>query len=234
MHIVHAILTDSFAGSERYAVELANAQAGDHQVTMVLHRDAGQARPDALAHRLSPQVRPVFVSGFPWLAALRARRVIDALAPDVAHAHLSWACKSLAGVRRARARIATLHIRYKPQQHARLDGLIAIAPWQLAEVPAGCGLAEAEAFCRQVARQHGAQCFHMAGAVGGGREEFQHLRPGVQGVEGLAGGGEAGRHLQAAAWRVRSSPCSQPMASWNSMRLWWRRMRQRIRGSSGC
>jgi glycosyltransferase involved in cell wall biosynthesis len=136
MHIVHAILTDSFAGSERYAVELANAQAGDHQVTMVLHRDAGQARPDALAHRLSPQVRPVFVSGFPWLAALRARRVIDALAPDVAHAHLSWACKSLAGVRRARARIATLHIRYKPQQHARLDGLIAIAPWQLAEVPA--------------------------------------------------------------------------------------------------
>lgn len=32
-------------------------------------------------------------------------------------------------------RIATLHIRYKPQQHDGLDGLIAIAPWQLAAMP---------------------------------------------------------------------------------------------------
>ena len=69
------------------------------------------------------------------LAAWRARQRVDAIAPDIAHAHLSWGCKALAGVRSAGARVATLHIRYKPQQHARLDGLIAIAPWQLADVP---------------------------------------------------------------------------------------------------
>lgn len=31
--------------------------------------------------------------------------------------------------------MATLHIQYKPGQHAPLDGLIAIAPWQLAAIP---------------------------------------------------------------------------------------------------
>ena len=31
--------------------------------------------------------------------------------------------------------MATLHIYYKKQQHAKLDGLIAIAPWQLADIP---------------------------------------------------------------------------------------------------
>jgi glycosyltransferase involved in cell wall biosynthesis len=137
MKIVHVILTSSFAGSERYAIELANAQARHHHVTVVLHRRAAQQRPDALAHRLDPAVAQVLVDGWPMLAAWRARRQVEALAPDIAHAHLSWACKSLAGVRRAGARVATLHIHYKPQQHARLDGLIAIAPWQLADVPAG-------------------------------------------------------------------------------------------------
>ena len=89
MKIVHTILTASFAGSERYAVELANAQAADHQVTVVLHRDAAQPRPDAIAHRLVPAVDRVFVAGFPMLAALRARQRIedlrerDALAPVV-------------------------------------------------------------------------------------------------------------------------------------------------------
>ncbi|MDH4393358.1 MAG: glycosyltransferase family 4 protein [Aquabacterium sp.] len=139
MKIVHTILTPSFAGSERYAVELANAQAAAHRVTVVLHHDAAQERPDAIAHRLHPAVDRVLVGGFPMLAALRARQRINALAPDIVHAHLSWACKAAAGARKAGARIASLHIHYKPQQHARLDGLIAIAPWQLADVPADHG-----------------------------------------------------------------------------------------------
>jgi len=136
MKIVHVILTKHFAGSERYAVELANAQARSHQVTVVLHADAAQARPYAIAHRLDSSVQRAFVSGLPMLAAWRARWLVDRIAPEIAHAHLSWACKGIGGARRAGARVASLHIRYKPQQHAGLDGLIAIAPWQLADVPA--------------------------------------------------------------------------------------------------
>lgn len=134
MRIVHLILTRCFAGSERYAVELANAQAAcGHEVSMVLRHAAMQDRPDAIAHRLDSRVR---VEGIGELfQALQARRVVRRLQPDVAHAHLSRACVALRGLRSPPLRVATLHIQYKPRQHADLDALIAIAPWQLADIP---------------------------------------------------------------------------------------------------
>ncbi|HQY78044.1 MAG TPA: glycosyltransferase, partial [Rhodoferax sp.] len=54
------------------------------------------------------------------------------------HAHLSDGSKALGGLRDLRGkvlRVATLHMRYKPQQHAHLDALVAIAPWQLDAIP---------------------------------------------------------------------------------------------------
>lgn len=136
MRIAHLILTRRFAGSERYAVELANAQAaaGD-EVVMVLRRAAAQSRPDAIAHRLAPEVRLELVPDL--FAQWHARRRVRRLRPQVAHAHLSGACRALQGLRRDTClRVATLHIAYKPQQHAALDALVAIAPWQLEAVPA--------------------------------------------------------------------------------------------------
>lgn len=135
MKIVHIILTPRFAGSERYAIELANAQSAHHEVSVILHRRAAEARPDALAHRLLPAVRQIHVGGWWWWTRWQVRRALQALAPDVAHAHLSLACRSLRGFAMPGLRVATLHIRYKPQQHADLDALIAIAPWQVPEVP---------------------------------------------------------------------------------------------------
>lgn len=134
MRIAHVILTSRFAGSERYALELAAAQAAaGEEVHLLLRRRALQARPDALGHRVGPGV---VVHAVPdWLPAWHGRRRLDALAPDVAHGHLSAGCRAVAGCRRAGARVATLHIAYKPRQHARLDGLVAIAPWQMAAIP---------------------------------------------------------------------------------------------------
>ena len=57
--IVHLLFTHSFAGTERHAIELANAQAQTHEVTMLLHRRAAQPRDTALAHRLDPRDRAV-------------------------------------------------------------------------------------------------------------------------------------------------------------------------------
>lgn len=137
MKIVHLLLTPRFAGSERYAVELANAQAAaGHEVTMILHRRGAEARPDAIAHRLDPRVRQVHVGGWRPFAIMAARRAVEAAAPDVAHAHLSLACRALHGLRTPALRVATLHINYKPAQHRALDALVAIAPWQLDAVPA--------------------------------------------------------------------------------------------------
>lgn len=134
MRIVHLLLTRRFAGSERYALELAQAQAqAGHDVSMVL-RSAGRGdHPDSIARRVSPAVRVVVVPD--WLAWWHARRVVAKMDADVAHAHLSGGCRALRGLRGRVLRVATLHIHYKPQQHAHLDGLVAIAPWQLASIP---------------------------------------------------------------------------------------------------
>lgn len=134
MKIAHLILTRRFAGSERHAVELANAQArAGHEVHFVLCRSAAENRPDAIAHRLDAKVRITLVSDL--FRRWQARRAIARIAPEVSHAHLSGACRALHGMSNAGLRVATLHIQYKPAQHAKLDALIAIAPWQLAAIP---------------------------------------------------------------------------------------------------
>lgn len=135
MKIVHVILTSRFAGSERYMIELANAQSADHEVSVILQRDAAEQRPDALAHRLDPKVRQIHVSPWRLLSVAQVRRRLREINPDVVHAHLSLACRSLRGFKTDALRLATLHIHYKPQQHADLDALIAIAPWQMAAIP---------------------------------------------------------------------------------------------------
>lgn len=135
MKIVHIILTHSFAGSERYAVELANTQAEQHQVTVILHQRGCEQRANAIRHRLSDKVQVLVVDGWKFFAIWQARKLIRALEPDVAHAHLSAGCRVLQGLKGVCLRVATLHICYKKQQHAKLDALIAIAPWQLDAIP---------------------------------------------------------------------------------------------------
>lgn len=133
MRIAHLLLTSRFAGSERYAIELAAGQAAaGHDVTLLLRRAALADRPDAPGRYL-PAGLPVVVLP-DWLPGWHARRWLRRHRPEVAHAHLSAGCKALRGVV-GMVRVATLHIAYKPAQHAHLDGLIAITPAQLAGLP---------------------------------------------------------------------------------------------------
>lgn len=138
MRIAHLLLTSRFAGSERHALELAAAQAeAGHEVRVVIRRKAAQDRPDAIAHRVDPKVGVEVVDDWlaRWPAKRQAARFVRSWKPDVAHAHLGSACKALRGLDGACLRVSTLHIEYKPQHHAHLDGLIAIAPWQLDAIP---------------------------------------------------------------------------------------------------
>ena len=94
MRIVHLLLTSHFAGTERHVLELAAAQAAaGHDVSLVLRRAAGQPRADAIAQRVDPKVKIVWVGDL--FSAWQARRVVQRLSPDVAHAHLSKACHCL-------------------------------------------------------------------------------------------------------------------------------------------
>lgn len=138
MHIAHLLLTKRFAGTERHVLELTAAQAAmGHRVTLILRRKAAQARADAIAHRVDPRVEVLLTHDLVdrWPAIVHARALVRRLRPDIAHAHLGSASRALRGVRGI-PRLATLHIDYVPEQHAHLDGLVAIAPWQLPGIPA--------------------------------------------------------------------------------------------------
>ena len=136
MRIVHAILTSHFAGSERYAIELANHQASEHDVHVILTRAAAGDGPRAYRHRLAPGVGVTVVPAGGFIGAWFARRALRRLRPDVAHAHLSWANKALRGMPAGTVTVSTLHVGYKARQHDHLDGLIAITPHQIAPMPA--------------------------------------------------------------------------------------------------
>lgn len=139
MRIAHLLFTKRFAGSERYAIELANAQSQSHEVCFVLANAAAEDRPDAWAHRLDPRVEQHRLWYPPLLPAIRVAHWASGWRPDVCHAHLSFACKALAAVRAPTVRVATLHIAYKPRQHRHMDGLIAITPQQVAQIPPSFG-----------------------------------------------------------------------------------------------
>ncbi|MBB5204116.1 glycosyltransferase involved in cell wall biosynthesis [Inhella inkyongensis] len=193
MRIAHLMLTRHFAGSERYAVELANAQAERHEVAMLLPKAAQGDSPQTWARHLDPRVQQIPLPNARWLQPWAARRALNAWQPEVAHAHLSLGCKALGGWRAPKTlRVATLHIEYKPQQHARLDALIAIAPWQLSALPAlPTGLRE---HCEAIAN------WSKARPSSPGARERQRQQWGVGPDEFLIG--TLGRAEQSKGWEV--------------------------------
>ncbi|WP_194755263.1 glycosyltransferase [Aliidiomarina indica] len=136
MKIAHIILTSSFAGSERYAVSLAHLQAqAGHEVHLILHQRGRKNRVNPIAPRVDESVHVHYVSGIPPIARWLTRKLLRQIKPDVAHGHLSNGCKALHPMQGELKRIGSLHVHYKSQQHAKLDGLIAIAPWQIPHMP---------------------------------------------------------------------------------------------------
>jgi glycosyltransferase involved in cell wall biosynthesis len=119
MRIVHLLFSSRLAGSERYCLDLANRQSAEGHEVQVLG-----ATGSPLAAALAPGIR---FHGFNrFLRGLRVRRLLDSLAPDICHGHLSAACKILGRASSRHQTVATLHVGYKPHQHDRLDGLICV------------------------------------------------------------------------------------------------------------
>jgi len=117
--IVHVVFSSRIAGGEQYCIDLAHAQAAQgHRV-----------------HLIGPErsVIPTALDGnvqyhglkLPLLRAWRVRRIARRLGAHVVHGHLGPACKATAHCDDS-ARVGTLHVGYKPHQHAQLDGLVCV------------------------------------------------------------------------------------------------------------
>src|SRR3984957_4458312 len=134
MRIMHVILSRGFAGSERYAAELASFQAAEHEVMLVVRRLHRSRFGTSILDAVSGQVR---VSQVPtWLGTQRAvEREVQQFIPDVIHTHLRRSGRIIARRHTKAPSVATLHNRVNGPHFLELDGLICNAHWQVREIP---------------------------------------------------------------------------------------------------
>jgi glycosyltransferase involved in cell wall biosynthesis len=134
MRIVHMILSSGFAGSERYAAELASFQSAEHEVMLVVrarHRSRfGISIVDTVSSRVNVRTVPT------WLGTqLAVERRIREFLPDVIHTHLRRSARIVARARTDAPSVATLHNRANGPHFFELDGLICNGHWQVREIP---------------------------------------------------------------------------------------------------
>ncbi|MBV8503866.1 MAG: glycosyltransferase family 4 protein [Paucibacter sp.] len=117
--IIHVVFSSRIAGGEQYCIDLAHAQAAlGHRVHVI-----GPSRsqiPAVLDDKVS-----YHGLALPLLRSWRVHRLAQSLGADVVHGHLGPACKATARSG-APAKVGTLHVGYKPHQHAALDGLVCV------------------------------------------------------------------------------------------------------------
>ena len=133
MRIMHVILSRGFAGSERYAAELASVHAAEHEVMLVVrrtHRRFGTSVVDAVSDRVRIATVPTWLRT-QWSVEQRIREFV----PDVIHTHLRRSARIIARARAEAPSVATLHNRANGPHFFELDGLICNAHWQVREIP---------------------------------------------------------------------------------------------------
>lgn len=129
LSILHVLLTGGWGGSERHCLDLIRMQeAAGHRVGLVLRPRSREPvttydyLPEAGGPELFRSVRP--------LDALGVARAAWAFGADIVHAHLGWSARAAAAAPLLCPAVGTLHMRYRPQEHARLGGVIRVADWQ--------------------------------------------------------------------------------------------------------
>ncbi|MGO9515333.1 MAG: glycosyltransferase [Steroidobacteraceae bacterium] len=134
MRIMHVILSRGFAGSERYAAELACLQAAEHDVALIVRRTHRSRFGTSIVDALSNRVHVATVPS--WLGTQRSvERCIREFHPDVVHTHLRRAARIIARARTDACSVATLHMGANGPHFFQLDGLICNAHWQVRQIP---------------------------------------------------------------------------------------------------
>ncbi len=138
MKILIALLSVGFAGTERHAIELANALAQRCEVALLL-----RARP-AEPHRQAGYraLRDLVAPGIPTYEASRAMpvfglwRALARFRPDLIHAHHERSARITSRWAVGVPVAATVHVRYRARDFMRCAGLICLTEEEAARVSA--------------------------------------------------------------------------------------------------
>lgn len=123
MRIGQIFLTNGFYGSERYAVELANALARRHDVSLLVRRmSKGSLLPETLRRSLRPEI-PVIGVPRRW-PGLYLRHAVHRHRLQVVHCHHDRASRHIGRWVLGVPKVATLHMGYRHDDHGGCDLLI--------------------------------------------------------------------------------------------------------------
>lgn len=124
MKILHVCSTSAISGANRYAFDLAAGQVAlGHDVTVVLPESPGTS-----LDLKPPEVAAVTYGG---IYALGLITTLARLKGDILHTHGGKAVKWLRLMPARPPVVSSLHIRFKANAMAHVDGIHALADWQM-------------------------------------------------------------------------------------------------------
>jgi glycosyltransferase involved in cell wall biosynthesis len=137
MKVLVTLLSVGFAGTERHAIELANALARHCDVALLLRRRPSEAHRqapyDALRSTIAPGIRIFLASRAApviglWNALLRFR-------PDVIHAHHERSARIASRYALNVPVLATVHVHFRARDFMRCDGVICLTEAEAQAIP---------------------------------------------------------------------------------------------------
>ena len=123
MNICHIILTNNFAGSERYCSDLANYQSDiGHSVTLIIHKQSNKKEINIKNHINKKNINIEEIGLL--FKKYQVLKILKKFKIQIIHCHLGKACKVVKGI--DLPKVVTLHIDYRKKQHDHFDGIICI------------------------------------------------------------------------------------------------------------
>ena len=120
MKICHIILTNNFAGSEKYTIDLANQQSYlGHEVLLIIKK---QNKKISIKDHISNDVNYIEIGNF--FKTYSIKKILKKFEIQIVHCHLGNSCKILKNIKIPK--IVTLHIDYKKKEHDHMNGIICI------------------------------------------------------------------------------------------------------------
>lgn len=136
--IVHIIISGNWAGSEAAAFALANTQSHKHRVYMVV-KEGSQFKQQNYQSNLYPDIKLICFKEYQTVQDIIQQ--LSTILPNqelIIHTHLGTATYIGMQIKNIRPKIkviAHMHIRYYQEQFGQTDGVVAVSPWQLNDIP---------------------------------------------------------------------------------------------------